>query len=41
MINPTLSGTIVRKTGDGLIDGTWTDVISQYYVGGSYVIKLR
>ena len=20
-----LSGTIVRKTGDGIIDGTWTD----------------
>ena len=30
-----LSGTIVRKTGDGLIDGTWTDAWA-YYVGGSY-----
>ena len=29
-----LSGTIVRKTGDGIIDGTWTDAWA-YYVGGS------
>ena len=26
-----LSGTIVRKTGDGIIDGTWTDKL--YYLG--------
>ena len=30
-----LSGTIVRKTGDGLIDGTWTDAWA-YYAGASY-----
>jgi len=30
-----LSGTIVRKTGDGIIDGTWTDAWA-YYFGGSY-----
>ena len=30
-----LSGTIVRKTGDGLIDGTWTDAWA-YYEGASY-----
>jgi len=30
-----LSGTIVRKTGDGVIDKTWTDAWA-YYVGASY-----
>ena len=30
-----LSGTIVRKTGDGGIDKTWTDAWA-YYFGGSY-----
>ena len=30
-----LSGTIVRKTGDGLIDKTWTDAWA-YYFGASY-----
>ena len=30
-----LSGTVVRKTGDGLIDGTWTDAWA-YYFGSSY-----
>ena len=30
-----LSGTIVRKTGDGVIDKTWTDAWA-YYFGGSY-----
>ena len=34
-----LSGTIVRKTGDGLIDGTWTDAWA-YYVGGSYAVSI-
>jgi len=33
-----LSGTIVRKTGDGLIDGTWTDAWA-YYFGGSYAVS--
>ena len=33
-----LSGTIVRKTGDGIIDGTWTDAWA-YYFGGSYAIS--
>ena len=33
-----LSGTIVRKTGDGLIDGTWTDAWA-YYIGGSYAVS--
>ena len=33
-----LSGTIVRKTGDGLIDATWTDAWA-YYVGGSYAVN--
>ena len=33
-----LSGTIVRKTGDGFIDGTWTDAWA-YYVGGSYALS--
>ncbi len=30
-----VSGTIVRKTGDGFIDGTWTDAWA-YYLGTSY-----
>ena len=30
-----LSGTVVRKTGDGIIDGTWTDAWA-YYFGSSY-----
>ena len=30
-----LSGTVVRKTGDGFIDGTWTDAWA-YYFGSSY-----
>jgi len=30
-----ISGTIVRKTGDGFIDGTWTDAWA-YYLGTSY-----
>ena len=30
-----LSGTVVRKTGDGFIDGTWTDAWA-YYLGSSY-----
>ena len=29
-----ISGTIVRKTGDGFIDGTWTDAWA-YYLGTS------
>ena len=33
-----LSGTIVRKTGDGIIDGTWTDAWA-YYFGGSYAVN--
>ena len=33
-----LSGTIVRKTGDGFIDGTWTDAWA-YYVGSSYAVS--
>ena len=33
-----LSGTIVRKTGDGFIDGTWTDAWA-YYAGASYAIN--
>ena len=33
-----LSGTIVRKFGDGLIDKTWTDAWA-YYVGASYNIN--
>jgi hypothetical protein len=35
-----LSGTVVRKTGDGLIDGTWTDALA-YYVGGSYQLNKK
>ena len=30
-----LSGTLVRKTGDGIIDATWTDAWA-YYLGGSF-----
>ena len=33
-----LSGTIVRKTGDGFIDGTWTDAWA-YYLGTSYAVS--
>jgi hypothetical protein len=33
-----LSGTIVRKTGDGFINGTWTDAWA-YYFGGSYAVS--
>ena len=33
-----LSTTLVKKTGDGLIDGTWTDAYA-YYVGGSYAVS--
>jgi iron complex outermembrane receptor protein len=35
-----LSGTIVRKTGDGFIDGTWTDAWA-YYFGGSYALSKK
>jgi len=33
-----LSGTIVRKTGDGIIDATWTDAWA-YYLGATYAIN--
>jgi len=33
-----LSGTIVRKTGDGFIGGTWTDAWA-YYAGLSYAVS--
>lgn len=33
-----LSGTIVRKTGDGLVDATWTDAWA-YYVGAALIIN--
>ena len=33
-----LSGTIVRKTGDGIIDATWTDAWA-YYLGSSYQLN--
>jgi len=33
-----LSGTVVRKTGDGIIDGTWTDAWA-YYFGSSYAMN--
>ena len=33
-----LSGTIVRKTGDGIIDATWTDAWA-YYMGATYAIN--
>ena len=32
------SGTVVRKTGDGLADGNWTDAWA-YYFGGSYQVN--
>ena len=33
-----LSGTIVRKTGDGVIDGNWTDAWA-WYLGSSYQLN--
>ncbi len=33
-----IGGAIVRKTGDGFIDGTWTDAWA-YYLGSSYAIS--
>ena len=33
-----LSGTLVRKTGDGIIDATWTDAWA-YYIGASYAVN--
>ena len=33
-----LSGTIVRKTGDGIIDGTWTDV-GKYAAGKKLAVS--
>ena len=33
-----LSGTVVRKTGDGVIDKTWTDAWA-YYFGSSYQVN--
>ena len=33
-----LSGTLVRKTGDGVIDATWTDAWA-YYFGASYAMN--
>ncbi len=33
-----LSGTIVRKTGEGIIDKTWTDAWA-YYFGASYAVS--
>jgi iron complex outermembrane recepter protein len=33
-----ISGTIVRKTGDGFIDGTWTDAWA-YYLGTSFAVS--
>jgi len=33
-----VSGTIVRKTGNGFIDGTWTDAWA-YYLGTSYAVS--
>jgi len=33
-----VSGTVVRKTGDGFIDGTWTDAWA-YYLGTSYAVS--
>lgn len=35
-----MSGTIVRKTGDGLIDKTWTDAWA-YYFGLSYALNSK
>jgi len=33
-----VNGTVVRKTGDGVIDGTWTDAWA-YYLGLSYAVN--
>ena len=33
-----LSGTVVRKTGDGIVDGAWTDAWA-YYFGAAYSIN--
>ena len=33
-----ISGSVVRKTGNGIIDGTWTDAWA-YYLGASYNIN--
>ena len=33
-----LSGTLVRKTGDGVVNGTWTDSWA-YYFGASYALN--
>ena len=33
-----ISGAVVRKTGDGFIDGTWTDAWA-YYLGSSYAVS--
>ena len=33
-----ISATVVRKTGDGLIDKTWTDAWA-YYFGLSYAVN--
>ncbi len=33
-----LSGTLVRKTGDGVVDGAWTDAWA-YYVGAAYAVN--
>jgi outer membrane cobalamin receptor len=33
-----LSGTVVRKTGEGIVDKTWTDAWA-YYFGGSYAVN--
>ena len=35
-----LSGTIVRKTGDGIIDGNWTDAWA-WYIGSSYQLNKK
>jgi len=35
-----LSGTIVRKTGDGIIDKTWADAWA-YYIGASYQMNKK
>ena len=35
-----MSGTIVKKTGNGVIDGTWTDAWA-YYFGASYNLNNR
>ena len=33
-----LSGTVVRKTGDGYVNGTWTDAYA-YYFDASYAFN--